>query len=70
MSQEIKILKMLKNGPVTPLQALREAGSLRLAARISDLRGRGYSIRTDIVEIKGKRVAQYTLEKKKARQCS
>jgi hypothetical protein len=66
MSQELKVLEMLKRGPVTPLQALRECGSLRLGARIHALRGKGYSIQTDMIEVSGnKRVARYTLKNKR-----
>jgi hypothetical protein len=52
---------MLKAGPVTPMDALRECGSFRLAARIKDLRDRGYAIKTDSVTRNGKTFASYRL---------
>jgi len=63
MSQESDIIRHLKTkGPITPLEALREYGIMRLAARIGDLRSRGFPIATDIIEVaKGKRVARYRL---------
>jgi hypothetical protein len=64
MSQQTKILEMLAMGPVTALDALQEAGCFRLAARIADLRQLGHDIRTETIEVNGKHIAQYTLEKK------
>jgi len=67
-SQESQIIAALKKGPLTPLQALREIGTLRLAARISDLRMKGWPIETTMVEVLGnKRVARYTLQQKRPR---
>ena len=40
-----KVLEYMKNfGSITQLQALQDIGCMRLASRISDLRGQGYSI--------------------------
>lgn len=62
MSQEDAVLARLKKGPLTPLEALREIGTLRLGARIHNLRSKGYAISTDLIEVSGKkRVARYTL---------
>ena len=36
---------MAEHGSITPLEAIREIGCLRLGARIYDLRERGYDIR-------------------------
>ncbi len=45
MTQCEKILKYIEeNGSITPLDALREFGCMRLASRISDLKRAGYSI--------------------------
>lgn len=45
MSQADMILMFMReNGSITPLDAIREFGCLRLGARIYDLRKRGYSI--------------------------
>jgi len=64
MSQNDTILQMLRereNG-VTPMDALLEAGSMRLAARISDLRAAGHDIhRLDYRTANGRRVARYVL---------
>ncbi len=63
MSQTQAILEMLKRGPVTPLDALQEAGCLRLAARIADLRQAGIDIETeDYKTPTGKHVARYKLK--------
>ena len=61
MTQNSTILDMLRDGPITALDALREAGCFRLAARISDLRAMGYDIESEMVEVNGKRIARYTL---------
>ena len=58
------ILSFLKRGNrLTPLDALDRFGCFRLAARISDLRDAGYRIRSDTVQVGGKRVAEYRLLK-------
>jgi len=45
MTQCQKILEYMKEyGSITPLDALREFGCMRLAARINDLIRKGYSI--------------------------
>lgn len=62
--QTIAILDMLRTyqGGITALDALREAGCFRLAARIADLRAAGYPIESRMVTVNGKRIARYTLE--------
>jgi hypothetical protein len=63
-SQKQAVLSHLKEyGSITPLEALKLYGCLRLGARISDLRDEGYKITTDIAE--GKRYAIYRLEKQR-----
>ena len=45
MNQTEAILEYLQEGnPITPLEALREFGCMRLAARIADLKAKGYLI--------------------------
>lgn len=62
MSQTHRILKHLKSGKtLTPLQALDKFGTLRLGARVLDLRQAGYPIRTTMVRKGGARVAEYSL---------
>jgi hypothetical protein len=63
MSQCTEILKYLQSGrKVTPLMALGRWGCFRLAGRILELRDRGHTIRTDIVEVGRKRIATYALD--------
>jgi hypothetical protein len=45
---------------ITPLQALKEAGIFRLAARCAELRELGMPIRTTMVTRGNKRVAEYS----------
>ena len=54
---------MLMNGPVTPMDALRNAGCMRLAARIDDLKKMGYIINTEIVNEGESRFAKYHLQR-------
>ena len=64
MSQKARIISHLKRGPLTPLQALKLYGCMRLAARVAELRESGFPIQTQIVEQDGKRFAKYWLIKK------
>jgi len=54
-----------RHGSITPLEALRELGVNRLAARINDLRESGHDIASDLVDVQTRagqsRVARYTL---------
>ena len=62
MTQANQILSALKRGEkLTPLQALRKYGCMRLAARIKDLRDAGYEINTTLTKTQGARVARYSL---------
>lgn len=67
MSQTAEILNYLKQGKtLTPLEALRKFGTMRLAARIKDIRDRGESVDCHICEVKTSRgtisrVAKYKL---------
>lgn len=57
------ILRHLKRGErVSPLDALKFCGSLRLGARIAELKSAGYNITTIMVTENGKRFARYRLE--------
>lgn len=59
-SQKRRILTHLLMGKtLTNLQGFKLYGTLRTAARISDLRADGYPISVEMVEINGKRVARY-----------
>lgn len=62
MNQCEQVLAHLRQGPLTPLDALRRYGVMRLAARVLDLRQRGHQIHAIPVETQhGKRVARYVL---------
>lgn len=65
-TQTAAILDLLRaRGPagLTALDALREVGSFRLAARILDLHSAGYAISSQIETLpNGKRIARYRLE--------
>jgi hypothetical protein len=69
ITQEKWILSALYWGPITPMQALKGCGCLRLAARIKDLRAQGHNIVTEKVTENGKTFAKYHLieEKKHGR---
>lgn len=63
MTQTDQILAALKNGPLTPMDALARYGCFRLAARIGELRERGYPVSVEKFKTPGgKRVARYWLE--------
>ena len=53
---------MQSHGSITPLDALREFGCMRLSARILDLRKLGWNIRTIKTTHNGKKFARYILE--------
>lgn len=62
-TQNRKILAHLKSKPITPLEALNRYGCFRLGARIYELRNRGHNIKTEMVEVRGKKLAKYRLVK-------
>ena len=61
MSQNDQILELLKQGPVTSLDALQKCGSFRLAARVYELREQGVPIVTKYITRNQKTIAQYRL---------
>lgn len=67
MSQSDMILDALLRGEtLTPLEALKLYGCLRLGARIWDLRQQGHNIIMEMVTtMNGKHVAQYSMPAKK-----
>ena len=44
MSQHTQILKMLKKSWISPLDALRGAGSMKLSTRVGELRRAGHIV--------------------------
>ena len=65
MSQRTEILQSLREGPITPLEALDKHGCFRLAARIEELRQAGHQVVTHRVTQDGKTFAQYVLTKER-----
>ena len=54
-------------GNITPLEAMRDLGVMRLASRISDLKRKGYKIKTEKVAVtnrfgKKTNIARYSIE--------
>jgi len=66
MSQNDAILQHLQKGhTLTPMQALRKFNCLSLSSRISDLKNdRGYDVKSELVKVGKKMVAQYSMEVK------
>lgn len=62
-SQNEQIKNYLEKGKsITPIEALNHFGCLRLSGRIYDLiHDHGLPIKSELVEINGKRVARYSL---------
>ncbi len=58
-----RILRHLLNyGSITPAEAYQNFGCMRLAARIHDLRGEGFTISTTMVDApNGSRYARYNM---------
>lgn len=55
VTQAHRVLDYLdENGSITQLEALQELGVMRLASRISDLKKKGYPIRSDVVAVKNR----------------
>ena len=65
-NQSVQVLHLLRQrgrDGITQMQALVEAGTMRLAARIKDLRDKGHRIETRIEKTpRGARIARYILE--------
>jgi hypothetical protein len=58
----LNLLQSQGSAGVTPLQAMHDVGTMRLAARVAELREAGYVITTyDFTTASGKRVARYVL---------
>lgn len=62
-SQRIAVWKHLQVSEITPLEALIMYGCFRLGARIYELRKEGKKIKTEMIDINGKRVARYSIIK-------
>lgn len=67
--QAERLYKRLINGPIDPITAWKELGIYRLAARINELKNRGYSIESKRKKVKNNfgetfSVAEYRLSVK------
>lgn len=62
-SQKAAVLAYLREGnSLTPMDALRLFGSMRIGARIYELKQEGYDVRSELIKLpSGKIVAQYSL---------
>ena len=63
MTQHESILKRIKRGWATPLDILKDCGSMKASTRIGELRMSGHSIADKWVELNGKRFKSYRLIK-------
>lgn len=68
MKQTEQILDYMKNyGGITPMDALKDIGCMRLAARIADLRRDGHRIKGEKIEVRRRdgskaHVMRYTVD--------
>ena len=62
-SQTDRILEyMLEGHAITPLEALNRFGCSRLAARVADIKAKGYLVYAEFVTtVSGKRIKRYYL---------
>lgn len=67
MTQEAQVLKYIKDfGSITPVEAVADLGIYRLAARVNELRNKGFDIKTTIEKGKNRwgddiKYARYTM---------
>lgn len=62
---------IIQHGSITPLEAMRDIGCMRLAARISDLKEMGYPIISETVAVDNRygekcHVKRYSMEEENA----
>lgn len=62
--QREQVLKLLKEKPVTPFDAV-QFGCMRLAARVHELRNEGHEIYSELIHVGDARVARYWLLKER-----
>lgn len=54
-TQEEKIINYMKQyGGITPLDAIRDLGCMRLASRISDIKKRGVPIKGEMIAVRNR----------------
>jgi len=65
VSQRLEIQRHLAKGhTITPMQAFLKFGCLALSQRCTELRRDGWPVKTRMVNVNGKRVAQYSMGRK------
>ena len=50
-AQNREVLAWLRERPITPMDAIKHLGCLRLGARIFDLRAEGHAIDRELIEV-------------------
>ena len=63
MTQQELVLKRLRKGWTTALDALKDCGCMRLAARVLEMRQAGLNVADQWVEVNGKRFKAYKISK-------
>ena len=63
LTQQQQVTQQLKQGWTTALDALKDCGCMRLAARVQEMRQDGLSVIDKWVEINGKRFKAYRIVK-------
>jgi len=66
MTQNEHILRILEKGrSLTPIEALNEVGTIKLATRVSELRSSGHQVKDEWVDdpLTGKRYKRYFMSK-------
>ena len=63
MTQRESIIKRLRKGWTTGLDALESCGTMKLATRVGEIRQAGYNVQDRWVEVNGKRFKAYRITK-------
>lgn len=67
MSQRLEIQRHLAKGhSITPMQAYNRFGCLALSQRIGEIKRDGFPVDAHMIRVGDKRVAQYSLRRRKA----
>lgn len=62
MNQTKQILEYMMMGrSITPLEALHKFGCFRLSARIYDIKSMGFNIKSETIDVRGKKGEKYWL---------
>lgn len=67
-TQAARVVKYIEDfGSITTLEAVNDLGILRLASRVSELRKKGFNIKSEFIEVKNRygetcRVKRYSME--------